>query len=250
MSIAAVQEYLTTISDRVVRSMEIIEKEQSPYKQLLHISMDPRVKEFVPRISTRQAHGEDRTVPRVVTSPVLFGCILGYASLTSDYRDMPVKSEKEPNSPWLNGYTIYALDYEVALKPKSSLVPDVVQTNETWLVNYSPETKVYKPTKAGRFYCTELMYTAREGKRPMVSAIMFVEVLLDEGMYFYKNVLLKKGYWRLRVNVQDLDSWAALTWKKPGLDMVEIDQKEWLSHKRGVADMLSIQDKIPAYVNW
>jgi len=255
MSKEALDEFLSRTPDSVSKNCRVESFEESPIHPLLHISMDTNITEMVPRISTRQMSTEDRTTPRVVGAPTLYGCILAYQSVHSDYLNgKPRSSEnKEQNrSMWKNGYKIYSIPYEYCLKPSPALVPDVKNTDETWLVAYSAESRSYKPVSVGRVFCTEINAETRSGERPVVDATVYVEVTLEEGIYFSKNHKLSKGYWKIDTPIFDIESWKNLSWRDDKDVVVEeIKASEFFSVKRSVADLLSLkEDKVPAFLSW
>lgn len=251
MSKQAIDEFLSRTPQKVSDSCKVESVEDSGISQILHISSDTNIKEMIPRISTRQMGSEDRTTPRVVGAPTLYGCILAYQSVPQDYMFSSSKT-KDNKSNWKNGYKIYAIPYKFCLKPSKALVPDVQNTDETWLVNYDEETRSYKPETAGRVFCQEFRFKPRIGKKPQYEATIFVEVTLEQGLWFSKNHKLEKGHWKIEAPVYDEESWKHLRWDQDSEVRVEnITQAEWLSTKRSVADLLSLSEsKVPAFLKW
>lgn len=251
MSRQALNEYLSRVPESVSKAVRVESRAESAIPQLLHISMDTNIKEMVPRISTRQMGREDRTTPRVVAAPTLYGCMLAYQSIPADYMFSPSRT-KENKTNWKNGYKIYAVPYDFCLKPDASLVPDVKHSDETWLVNYDEENRSYEPVPAGRVFCTEFEFTPRPGQLPQFQATIFVEVTLSVGIWFSKNHKLEKGYWKIEAPIHDQQSWKNLAWFADKDIVVEsISQSEWMGVKRSVADLLSFkEDKVPPYLGW
>lgn len=251
MSKQAIDEFLSRAPQKVSDNCKVEAVEESAIPQILHISSDTNIKEMFPRISTRQMGSEDRTTPRVVGAPTLYGCILAYQSMHHDYMHSASKT-KENKSDWKNGYKIYAIPYKFCLKPSKALVPDVANTDETWLVNYDEETRSYTPIQAGRVFCEEFRFKPRIGKKPQFEATIFVEVTLDGGLQFSKKHKLDKGHWKIQAPVYDEESWKNLRWDQDSEVQVEkITQAEWLSTKRSVADLLSLSEtKVPAFLKW
>jgi hypothetical protein len=250
MSKKQIEEYLNRIPNNVVRSCEVESLEESKIPQVLHISTNTNLKEMTPRICSRQVEGEDRTTPRIVGAPTIYGCILGYAIMLEDYTSKASRTS-ENKVDWKNGYKIYSIPYKFCLKPDKTLVPSAKQSDETWLVNYSEDTRTYEPIPVGRFFCTKFSFVPRIGELPQHEATIYVEVTTDEGLWFSKNNKLDKGYWKIEAPVCDSDNFKNLSWDDDEPFMIdEIKASDFFSAKRSVADLLSIADKVPAYLNW
>lgn len=250
MSLAQLENELLTYSDGVARNLTVVSKEKSPTPDLYHISMDPSIKVFCPRISDRQMSTEDRTVPRVVTATSLYGCILAYASAHEDYMKMESKQANK-DSKWRNGYYIYKLDYQFCLKPTNKLVPDVAFTDETWLVSYSPETKNYPSSRIGKLFITEIKNIIVGDKLPEVDASACVEVLDPAGIQLSKNQRLAQGYWLVELSIWDRESWRNLAWTNDKeIKVKQISKEEYLGYKQRVASLLGLTDEMPAYAVW
>lgn len=250
MSLAQLENELLTYSDGVARNLTVVSKEKSPTPDLYHISMDPSIKVFIPRISTRQMSSEDRTVPRVVAATSLYGCILAYASAHEDYMSMDSK-QTDKASKWRNGYYVYKLDYDVCLKPSSKLVPDVGFTDETWLVPYSPETKDYKAVRIGKVFITEIKNTIMGDKLPEVEATACIEILDPAGIQLSKNKRLTQGYWMVELPIWDRQSWKNLSWKDDKEVIAkQITKEVYLGYKQRVASLLGLSENAPAYAQW
>lgn len=250
MSRRDIENYLTRVPVNVVRACKIESVEESQIPQVLHISLNTNLKEMVPRFSTKQMEEEDRTTPRVVGAPTLYGCILGYKVILEDYTINTSRTAKNKVD-WKNGYRIYHIPYKFCLKLDKELVPDAKQSDETWLVNYNKDTRSYNPIPAGRIFFSSFTFSPRIGELPQFESTIYVEVILDEGLWFSKNHKLDKGYWKIEALIHDNDSFKNLSWDSDkDIKVKKIDKAEWLSVKRSVADLLSITDKLPSYLNW
>lgn len=250
MSKEDLEHFLKRTPDSVTRACRVEPLEESPIPQLLHISMNTNIKTMEPRISARQMGKEDRTTPRVVAAPTLYGCILAYQSVPSDYMFSRSRTEQNKTN-WKNGYQIYGIPYEFCLKPDKTLVPDVDHSDETWLVAYNSDTREYHPVPIGRVFCSEFCFVPRGGELPQFQATIYVEVTKEGGIFFSKNHKLDKGYWKIEAPIHDQESWKNLCWRDDKDIKVEaVTPKDWFGVKRSVADMLSIQDKVPAFLNW
>ena len=254
MTIAKLEKHILTYADRVAKELTVSEKSSAEFPELFHISMDSSIKVFTPRLSEYQLEGEDRSVPRVVTAPTLLGCILGYAHVQHDYLHKPVKDEG--NDIWKNGYYIYKFDYDVALKPSNELVPIATQTDETWLVGYSPDNNEYPSKKIGKFFVKEFKFKVAEGDSQDhdVETTILVEITDPEGMQFSKNKKLDKGYWLIEMFDVHKDSWMTRSWTEDkDISIKEISKEDWLASKNAIASMLNYEDPIiqpPAYLLW
>jgi hypothetical protein len=250
MSKQEIQEYLKRVPVSVVRACTVESVEESKIPHVLHISSNTNLKEMVPRFSAKQMEEEDRTTPRVVGAPTLYGCILGYKVILDDYATNTSRT-KENKVDWKNGYRIYNIPYKFCLKLDKTLVPDAKQSDETWLVNYNEDTRAYNPVPAGRVFFSNFSFSPRIGELPQFESTIYVEVLLEEGLWFSKNHKLDKGYWKIEAPIYDSESFKNLSWDDDkNIKVEEIKAAEWFSIKRSVADMLSITDKPPAFLSW
>lgn len=250
MTQALIDEFLSRLPDRVSRSLKVLSKEELGFPSLLHISANTGIKQFIPRVSTRQLGAEDMVVPRVVCAPTLYGCVLAYQSMPHDYLWSQQKT-KERESNWRNGYKIYAIPFDYCLLPNEALVPDVKHSGETWLVNYDASTRVYVPQEAGRMFAVSLNYQVTQGELPACEAILYIEVTDPQGLQLSKRNHLEPGYYEVEMVVLDNHSWRNLSWKDDEAIVVKpITQKEWLEQKRSVASMLSHESATPPYLRW
>ncbi len=254
------ERYLSNFSEPLVQELRIVQQKDHEVPLMLHISMDTQLKSLVPRIGARQMASEDRTMPRVCCAPTLYGCILGYQCLVDDYVHQVQPSEVTPDgqtspnkqvSKWRNGYKIYHIPYEYGVLPSNKLVPDVDQTDETWLVNYSPETRQYVPVEAGHFFAGEITIMNRTGKKPIAITTLFIEVKIPQGLHFSKNHFLHPGYWRVEGKTVDYQTWMATSWKNDdNFHIVPLTADEFYAQKRAHADMLSLEEKPPVWAGW
>lgn len=246
MSKTELENHILTYPDSKSRELTVFSKEETG--ELYHISKDTNIREFTPRFSKRQMSTEDITISRIVTCPTIYGCILAYSSMHSDYVNLVTKIN-DKDSMWKGGYVVYKLDYEIGLTPSSKLVPDTNYTDEKWLVGYSEATKAYKSVKVGKIFARQITYKPTDEKLPTVESILFVEVSDSQGLMLSKNIKLSKGYWVVELPIWDHESWKNLSYKDDKEIVVkQIDRDEWLSNKEVVASMLSIDS--PSYSSW
>lgn len=248
--------YVSGLSDKVVKNVELIPKENMEYP-LLHGSLVPVTKPFEPRIGTTQAPSEDRTVPRICTSDTLLGCLRAMPILIemvaqSNYN--PWKSGKVANSAnikdkYLGGWYLYAFqDYEWCLKPTKKLCFDSDITREHWLVNYSADTRQYKALEVGKMFILSVTYRSRNKERSECVVDLYIEVTKDVVIKVKESDTtdynIGEGYWHLTFNHAPyyvLDG-------EDGLIIKPIDKAQYYREKKGSADLLSF--KKPSYMNW
>lgn len=113
-------------------------------RPLYHVSMNPHIKAFYPKVSKRTLSKEDRSIPRISTSTSLIGCLNGYQSMVSDMDGRETKN--------FNGlFKVYDLPYQYAIKPSKGLLIDVDNSDEYWLISWKKETYATLPNVAADF---------------------------------------------------------------------------------------------------
>lgn len=244
------ENYLLTFPDKITKQMSVSKKEDCVNRQFLHISINNNISEFIPRISDRQLKQEDRTIPRVVGAPTLYGCILGYNTVHLDYLNNDNKIVSK-DSMWKGGYQIYSFDYDYRVSPTDKLLPDVKTTDEVWLLGYSKDTKVYKPKKVGKFFVEEFLYKPKEEAKPTIQATIYLSVTSDEPLAICKDIELSKGFWKITLPVWDMENWTQLGWDKTeDLKHEEISREDFYDYKKRVASLLDHDGTIPNYLKW
>lgn len=157
-------------------------------RPLYHVSMNPNVKIFSPKVSTRTLSSEDRSVPRVSTSTSLIGCLNGYQSM---FTDMAGRARKN----FTGLYTVYELPYQYAVKPSKKLLSDVETSDEYWLVSWKKETYSIRPNTVCEFTIPQVQTTyGSDGEDQRVT--MFLKVL-GESLYLTHDTKLVKGYYEI-----------------------------------------------------
>lgn len=157
-------------------------------RPLYHVSMNPNVKIFSPKVSSRTLSSEDRSVPRVSTSTSLIGCLNGYQSM---FTDMAGRARKN----FTGLYTVYELPYQYAVKPSKKLLSDVETSDEYWLVSWKKETYSIKPNTVCEFTIPQVQTTyGSDGEDQRVT--MFLKVL-GESLYLTHDTKLVKGYYEI-----------------------------------------------------
>jgi hypothetical protein len=258
MTIAKLEKHLLTFADSISKELTISEKSKAEFPDLYHISIDAGIKKFIPRISNYQLDGEDRSVPRVVGSSSLLGCILAYAHVQKDYLQEPEKLGKEnvgKHFEWNNGYYVYQLDYDYALKPTDKLVPMATQTDETWLISHSSDHTEYEPRRIAKFFVKEFRFTIKDGSEHEVETTVLLEVSEETGLQFSKNKRLTKGFWLIEMSDVGAEAWKTRSWAEDQeIKITEISKDTWLASKNAIANMLNYDDtalvKAPSYARW
>lgn len=165
-------------------------------RPLYHVSMNPNVRIFSPKVSSRTLSSEDRSVPRVSTSTSLIGCLNGYQSMFSD---MAGRARKN----FTGLYTVYELPYQYAVKPSKKLLSDVETSDEYWLVSWKKETYSIRPNTVCEFTIPQVQTTyGSDGEDQRVT--MFLKVL-GESLYLTHDVKLVKGYYEITLRNYDYD---------------------------------------------
>lgn len=157
----------------------------------IHISDNPNIKKFIPRISDRGLQNEDARVPRVSVSMSVVDAIAGHSATEKMFSE----------SQWFNGmFSIYAIDYEMIIKPRKSLVPDTHYTNEYWLTSYSPDTLEYPAKLAGKFFY-ETIVIHRMNKKKIYTFYMLVNE--DDKIMLDDETSMKAGAYRITATMDN-----------------------------------------------
>jgi len=165
-------------------------------RPLYHVSMNPNVRIFSPKVSSRTLSSEDRSVPRVSTSTSLIGCLNGYQSM---FTDMAGRARKN----FTGLYTVYELPYQYAVKPSKKLLSDVETSDEYWLVSWKKETYSIRPNTVCEFTIPQVQTTyGSDGEDQRVT--MFLKVL-GESLYLTHDINLVKGYYEITLRNYDYD---------------------------------------------
>lgn len=205
------------------KGLQIFSKDEVEGKLAIHISDNPNIKKFIPRISDRGLKNEDAKVPRVSVSLSVVDAISGHSSTEKMFTD----------SHWFNGmFAIYAIDYEMIVKPRRSLVPDTHYTNEYWLTSYNPDTMEYGAKLTGKFFY-ESIVIHRLNKKKIYTFYMLVNE--DDKVMLDSDTMLKEGAYRISATVDtgmDKDNYRP---NEPmAIDSLEsITKAEFLEKKNG-----------------
>jgi hypothetical protein len=204
-------------------------------------------KVFFPRMPLSAGTTENFSVPRICVAPSLVGCMFGYTidRVLYDFFDGDVD---EPRfAKYLGGFSIVRFDYSHCVIPNKKLVYDSKQTDEHWLVGFSPETSQYKPIKVGKVLLDQVHYSAerpKNKKKPMVNLEFYLEVSDKEGLQIDRLQRVESGFYHLTLKPKD-DGGSDL--KHPDmLSIKAISSSEYKEKKMKVAAMLSFQEPVSA----
>lgn len=214
-------------------NVEILTKQNSA-GITFHISTNPALKFFEPRVSRRTLNKEDRSVPRVSTAATLNGCLSGYSAALYDWED-------EQADKWAGGWKIYAVDYDLALKPNKKILGDAESTEEIWLVSYNKDHVRYPATPIGEIFFTEVgrkvTGNTKSPRRTVVKA--FVRIAEGNQMPLNKTTVLRAGYYQLTYN----DWFQAMDLRNPqDILVMPITSGDYSSHKKLSAGNLGFTD--------
>lgn len=206
------KEQLTRCSDAVIANTKIITPSDIKQDYFLHVAIKKN-NEFIPYHSRIAAPSEDNTVPRIHVAPTLAGCIIATNQTHHLLQNMiplaKLKDHKKSNSyntPYLGGFYIHKVPFDVALKPSKKLVFDADQTGEHWLITYNQETRKYPAIVIGKVILSNLSITPTVGTLPLMVAKLLVEITDNDGIYLDKKNYLTKGYWSFELTDNTLIS--------------------------------------------
>lgn len=234
-----IERYIQTLDPRVRDNVEIVSAQELKQDYLFHISKDGNIKKFTPQLSRRTAKKEDRTVPRICTATTLGGTVLAYQSIEHDYE---LTREKDH---FKGGWYIYALPFELALRPKPAALYDVKATDEIWMVPYTEDLWSTTPIRVGKFFAKELIIRW-EGNFRGVGVDVNLQVDEAIPLPINKKTTVSKGYWSFQMgDIARGSSLANLTVSPP----VSLTAEEYRQGKQLHADLLS-HHEIPPSGKW
>ena len=231
------EKYLSNFNNGVAENVTIVSPSELGQRWLYHISLDPKIKQFVPSLTRRTAQKEDRTVPRISTAPTIIGCILGYQNDINEFLDNDV------DDGWKGGWYIYGFESEVSLLPKKKLLTDVRISDERWLVPYTAKKWSYPAKVIGKFfYRTVSTQNVLKG-----NSIWEVEVVFEVNrgceVRAFKGLTLTEGYW-IMTFTRSMKEWDS----EDAQNVRQLSSSEYKGIKVLHADMLSYQE--PPSAHW
>lgn len=232
------EKFLSLLPGSVRDGLYPVSNDDFEYPYMLHVSIDRKIKEFVPSVTRRTANNEDRTVARISTAPTLLGCFAGYMKGVSD--------SLYPDNGWRGGWYVYALPFKQALVPNKKLLFDQKTTDEHWLVTYNQETINYPAEIIAKCFYKEVVALPRTKGWPAYRVKLAIEVLGDKPVRYCKGVVLTKGTWL--IEGPDPAS-PGITWKSRNeYQITELDPKTYKESKKLSADLLSHSPLPPSYL--
>lgn len=236
MSAEAIKQWLDLQPNNIRKAVEFLSAEDAG--PMYHMSLDGEIKKFVPFVSRRAADKENITVPRVSVAPSIMGCFIGYVASWSDIAWPDTQNKK-----FKNGWYLYRLPYEYCIKPDKKQLFDQEQSNEHWLVTYSPTTREYKGEIIAKMFYAEMAMIPQTGKAPEYMVKLAVEVFA-EPIKFGGEVVLEKGTYLIEgPEPQVHGEWSDV---KP-YTVKKIGYGEYARMKGLSADMLSLN---PPAFSW
>lgn len=215
-------------SEEILSELQVVTPKDIGRNYVLHISKNKDLDVMVPYVCMRTQKGEDRTVPRVSTSPSLAACLIGYDSSIEEWLEGKKDTDGHGQNeiPWCGGWYIYAIPFEYALLPSQKLLKAARQTDELWLVSYNKSTWSYRPRKVGKLFYTAVSHKS-DGPDKKLEIDLCIE-LTHPGIRipFSKGVVLDPGYYQITSD-RLLD--------QPGLDHVVVDKMKKLTEAQYAA---------------
>jgi hypothetical protein len=228
-----VDQYLTTVNPNVKKNVTVVSPEDLGTDTLFHITGDPKIRSFNPRVSQKTMHTEDRSLPRVSTSPYIGGALAGYAIVEFEFN--LERSRKD----FRGGWYIYAIPFEYALKPNKEVQPDVEGTDEIWLVPYNEKQWKIIPKRIGEFFIDELR-VRWEGKRRIIKAIFCLNNDSNQPIALSRDATVGQGYWTFSTEGFNNDFHTTRKYLPPVItDLRAITASEYALKKKLSASLLS-----------
>ncbi|MNP89012.1 hypothetical protein D3C85_14080 [compost metagenome] len=207
---------------------------------MYHLSLDGGIKKFTPFVTRRASLKENITVPRVSVATSVLGCFVGYMAAWGDMLWPELKDKK-----FKNGWYLYDIGYEYAVKPNTKLLFDQENSDEHWLVTYTQNTREYRGDIVAKIFWPEMKILTRTNSEPDYEIKMMIEVMTPKGLLLGKGFMLTKGCWMIEgPDPAMLAKWDAMDKYK----VTPISFAEYAKAKNLSADMLSL--KQPAAFKW
>lgn len=231
-SLLNIRTFLEKQNAKVRSNAVVVERTEVLNSELLHITLDKKPV-YTPRIGQKQADSEDRTVPRITTSDTLIGCIIGHSMVDR----LALEDPPWRNDDYLNGFSIRAFDWEVALKPNGRLVYDQIATNEHWLVGYDQDHQVYPTRLVGQFYVKQTLVVTRPERSN--DNYLTLRVRAKSSIQLTEKERLEPGYYEVEFLLNN-----KTTFRKKVERIKPISQSEYRDTGGLVLSPLSIQNDV------
>lgn len=180
------ERWLGSQNPSIMKSVSAVEVKQP----LLHISSNPAIRKFTPRIPKSLYDGEDQTVPRVCVSTNLVEVLIGAAWNFVDFQSQVDYDSLD--------FVVYGLNTDYAIRPTKKLTQEGLATGELWIVPHRIDMYEIKPTRMANM---SISGVARENGN------IFIDFVVDvrEEMLLTSTSSLQPGYYHLgRIKLKDI----------------------------------------------
>lgn len=198
MSKKEIEKILSLQNKKVQTNVTVLSSDELGYNNVLRLDTNLMTrKSFIPRIAVTQADSEDRTLPRIVGSHYVQGCLIAIAGLVNQalngyYHDPYNRSAR-------TGFYIHDLEFEYCLKPNNKLVFDASESEELWLITYDKDTIEYKAKRVGEVFVKSISIAPAENDKNSECLIeLYIHVAKETGLAFNKKVNIQQGYHTVR----------------------------------------------------
>lgn len=216
-------------------ALRVVGRQELSQPYLYHISTDHHLRSMTPSVTKRTLASEDRAIPRISVAPSLAGCILAYQSCGYDFE-----------SDVYNGWYVYGVPYQHAVRPDRTLLPDVDTTDEHWLVTFDPDTVIYTPKPIAKFFI-QSVESSRRLRRIITSYSGYIDVIDPTGLTLVTGQTLPMGRYELSWNTQDLKQHDTVA----GITTTSVSAAEYQSHRRATVSLLGVDEfRRPNSSNW
>lgn len=183
---AEIERWLEMQNPSIQKSVTVVEVT----RPLLHLSSNPTIRKFTPRIPKSLYDGEDQTVPRICVSTNLIETLIGAAWNFVDF-------QSQVNYDSLD-FVVYGLTTDSAIRPTKKLTQEGIATGELWVVPHRMSVYEMLPTRIANLSISNVL---RKGEDIYLDFV----IELREEMLLTASRSLQPGYYHLgRVKLSDI----------------------------------------------
>lgn len=183
---AEIERWLEMQNPSIQKSVAVVEVT----RPLLHLSSNPTIRKFTPRIPKSLYDGEDQTVPRICVSTNLIETLIGAAWNFVDF-------QSQVNYDSLD-FVVYGLTTDSAVRPTKKLTQEGIATGELWIVPHRMSVYEMLPTRIANLSISNVL---RKGEEIYLDFV----IELREEMLLTASRNLQPGYYHLgRVKLSDI----------------------------------------------
>jgi hypothetical protein len=242
-----IQDFLELQSTEVRNDCKIVSAKELGQDFLLRIDKKPPEK-FIPNMPQSTVEGENNTLPRITSAPTLVGCLIGYFRVETDVHDGSIP-DAHGELKFAGGYAISKLSFEHCLRPGTTLVADVNNSDEHWIVPYCSERVEYVSVVIGQLFVGAVTYLPVSGHRPGVRIELYLSITSEDTICITPERKLRKGFYRFtlfwsNLKTRSVDEPHCLT----SLEIISMD--DYCAAKKIKANLLSYSDNLPGFSNW